>query len=128
MVRKHSKRIFLFLTVAWAALILVITLTPGKYVPSNELFGYDKLGHTGIFCIQTLFLMLTLSRYNVTYRKSVIISVVACALYGFLIEGLQHLIPGRAMDWVDALSNILGSFLAIGLFNLVNKPLKLKNI
>ena len=109
-------------------MILVLTLTPANHIPKNEIFGYDKLGHAGIFCIQTILLMLTLTRSGVTIRKSVIISVGACAIYGFLIEGIQQFIPGRSFDWFDAVANITGSFFALGLFYMLNKQLMLKNI
>jgi VanZ family protein len=122
------RKIYAFLTLSWAILILFLTLTPAQHIPKNEIFGYDKLGHAGIFCIQTLLLMLTLTRSGVTIRKSVVISVVACAIYGFAIEGMQQFIPGRSMDWFDAVANITGSFLALGLFYLLNKQLMLKNI
>ena len=109
--RKRLVQVYTFLTISWAILILVLTLTPAKHVPKNELFSYDKLGHTAIFCVQTLLLMLTFTRSGVTIRKSVLISVVSCAIYGLLIEGIQNFIPGRSMDWIDAVANVAGSFL-----------------
>lgn len=125
---KNLVRVYLFLTISWAVMILVLTLTPADHIPKNEIFGYDKIGHAGIFCIQTFFLLLTLTRSGVTIRKSVIISVGACALYGFLIEVIQQFIPGRSLDWFDAIANIAGSFLALGLFYILNKQFMLKNI
>jgi VanZ family protein len=53
---------------------------------------------------------------------------VSCAIYGLLIEGIQNFIPGRSMDWVDAVANVAGSFLAIGVFYLLNKQLILKKV
>ena len=127
-VNPRLRNIYAGLTLSWAVLILILTLTPAQHIPKNEIFGYDKLGHAGIFCIQTFLLMLTFTRAGVTIRKSVVISLVACAIYGFVIEGIQQFIPGRSMDWYHAVANISGSFLALGLFYLLNKHLMLKNI
>ncbi|MCA6078079.1 VanZ family protein [Fulvivirga sedimenti] len=127
--KKTVGRFFLFASIAWAVLILVLTLTPGKYVPSYSLFSYDKLGHAGIFCIQSVLLMFTLRhQYNRKIQNSILASMAVTIIYGFIIEAIQGLIPDRSMDIYDAIANIAGSFLAPLVFYLVNKVIHINNI
>ena len=129
MAKKPLNLFFLIVCIAWALLILVLTLTPGKYVPSYTLFSYDKLGHAGIFCIQAILLMLTFHHYShLSFKRSVIYGMGLSILYGFIIEGIQDLIPDRSMDMYDAIANIAGSFLAPFVFYLVNKIIGSNNI
>ena len=114
--------ILVILTVAWALLILILTLTPGKYVPSYSLFSYDKLGHAGIFFIQALLLMLLFDHIKEWgFWRSVITGMLISMTYGFIIEGIQGMIPDRSMDIFDAIANIAGSFLAPVAFYVLNK-------
>jgi VanZ family protein len=127
--KKFLPKFFLIASVAWAVLILILTLTPGKYVPSYSLFSYDKLGHAGIFCIQAVLLMLTLRHhYEWKIKNSILISMAVTIVYGFIIEAIQGLIPDRSMDIYDAIANITGSFLAPLVFYLVNKVIHINNI
>ena len=115
---------YLVAALAWAALILVLTLTPGKSVPDIGLFDYDKLGHAGIFLIQSYLLITGLYKKgaegNKLHRYAIVGSSVA-VLYGFLIEFAQSFIPDRGMEFYDALANIIGSFLGVLLFYFHNK-------
>jgi VanZ family protein len=100
----------------------VLTLTPGKYVPSTTLFSYDKLGHAGIFCIQAFLLMQAFYRTGRYSRQQSMWSGFGMAvLYGLAIEFIQNLIPDRGMELFDALANTAGSFLALILFILLNR-------
>jgi hypothetical protein len=124
---KYFRLFILVSCIGWALIILILTLTPGEYVPSYSLFSYDKLGHAGIFCIQAVFLMLTflyVSGWKI--RRSVILGMVISIIYGFIIEGIQDFIPGRKMDYYDAAANIVGSFFAPVVFYLLNKVIRIK--
>lgn len=108
----------------WALLILVLTLTPGKAVPDIGLFDYDKLGHAGIFMIQSYLLIKGLyerdARKN-RVSKYVWSGSVTAVFYGFAIEYAQSFIPDRGMEFYDAIANIIGSFFGVTLFYLHNK-------
>lgn len=110
---------YLLGAIAWAIIILILTLTPGKSVPDISLFDYDKIGHAGIFFIFS-FLLIT-GLYKMDQRpqrvaKVVVIGLVSSVVYGFAIEFIQDLIPDRGMEWYDAVANILGSILGVCLF------------
>lgn len=127
--KRIVRPLILVACIAWAVLILILTLTPGEYVPSYSLFSYDKLGHAGIFCIQAILLMYTFCvSYGWKTGRAVITGMIIAIIYGFIIEGVQGLIPGRSMDIYDAIANIAGSFLAPVAFYLMNKVLRIKNI
>ncbi len=115
---------YLIGALAWALLILVLTLTPGKSVPDIGLFDYDKLGHAGIFLVQSYLLITGLykraGRGGKAFRYAVTGSLIAI-IYGFLIEFMQSFIPDRGMELYDAVANIIGSFLGVALFYLHNK-------
>lgn len=116
-VNRFSSTFYAVTASLWAGIILVLTLTPGKYVPSTTLFSYDKLGHAGIFCIQALLLMLAFYRSGrFTRKKAMWSGFVIAIVYGLAIEFIQNLIPDRGMELLDALANTAGSFLALLLF------------
>lgn len=121
--RKTRHRLLAILACTWAVIIMILTLTPGKYVPSYTLFSYDKLGHTGIFCIQALLIMFTMSfsEKNYSLKRILLTGSLVAIVYGFMIELIQGFIPDRSMDIFDALANISGSFLALLLFYLLNR-------
>jgi VanZ family protein len=118
-----SGKVYAVLAVLWAAIILVLTLTPGEYVPSTTLFSYDKLGHGGIFCIQAILLMYTFFRLgkNFNIKSAMWWGFFIAIGYGLIIEFVQNLIPGRGMEIFDALANSAGSFLALITFYLLNR-------
>ena len=121
MLNRLGTRFFVISAILWAGIILVLTLTPGKYVPNATLFSYDKLGHSGIFCIQALLLMFAFYRSGkYSLNKSMWTGFILAVLYGIVIEFIQDLIPDRAMELFDALANTVGSFLALLLFKALN--------
>ncbi len=108
----------------WALFILILTLTPGKSVPDIGLFDYDKLGHAGVFMIQSYLLTMGLYRRKANELiKFVIIGTSLAITYGFLIEYVQSFIPDRGMEFYDAVANIVGAIFGTGLFYLHNKLL-----
>ncbi len=61
--------------------------------------------------------------YGRKYTSSIISGMLISIVYGFIIEGIQGLIPGRSMDMYDAFANIAGSFFAPAVFYVLNKLL-----
>lgn len=115
---------FLVGSIAWALIILILTLTPGEHVPQVGVFSYDKLGHSIIFGILSFLIPFGLKRKkNVTLSLNAImlISLVFTIAYGSALEIMQDFIPGRAMDYVDAIANTAGAIGGVTLFYLVNK-------
>lgn len=115
---------YLIAAILWAAIILVLTLTPGEHVPQVGVFSYDKLGHSIIFGIQSFLIPFGLASHpkvSLSMKSILIISLIFTIIYGAGLEIMQHFIPGRAMDYVDALANTLGAIVGIIAFYLLNK-------
>ena len=93
----------------WAVIILALTLTPGKYVPPQELFSYDKIGHAIIFLVLTFLFTSGLFRNNGSVGKSLVIGLGLTVLYGAGIECAQEFIPDRGMEFMDLVANCTGS-------------------
>ncbi|MEM6523015.1 MAG: VanZ family protein [Bacteroidota bacterium] len=109
----------------WALLILGLTLTPGKSVPDLTIFDYDKLGHAGIFLVQSYLLItgLYIQSKAKSRTKYVLIGCLTAIFYGFSIEYAQNFIPDRGMELHDAIANIIGALFGVGLFYLQNNLL-----
>jgi len=112
---------YILAAILWSAGILVLTLTPGKSVPDVSLFSYDKLGHAFVFFVHSAFV--SKGVFEITGRRlfSIIVTLLISIAYGLSIEVAQYFIPDRGMEWFDAVANILGSFLGIGLFYIINR-------
>lgn len=111
-------------SILWALVILVLTLTPGKHVPQIGIFSYDKLGHTAIFGILSFLIpygLVRIQSIKFSLKRILWISFVFTMLYGLGLEIMQHFIPGRAMDYVDAIANTAGALGGVALFYAVNK-------
>lgn len=111
-------------SIVWALIILIFTLTPGNSVPDLDVFSYDKFGHGFVFFVLSFLLISGFYQAftaSVNRKKALFIGVIISALYGFAIEAAQSVIPHRSMELYDALANIIGSFLGLGLFYLHNK-------
>lgn len=113
---------YLLGSILWALLILILTLTPGKHIPQIGVFSYDKLGHSLIFGILSFLIPFGLRPLkNFTVKKAILTSFIFTLIYGSTLEIIQDFIPGRAMDYVDALANALGAIGGVLLFYVVNK-------
>ncbi|MBL6446908.1 VanZ family protein [Fulvivirga sp. 29W222] len=115
---------YLIGSIIWAILILILTLTPGKSVPDLSIFSYDKLGHGFVFFVLTFLLISGLYenlKGSIRKKRAIYIGITIAASYGFLIEGMQSIIPDRSMETYDAVANVAGCFLGLLLFNIRNK-------
>ena len=105
--KKKSKLI----TLMWAAIILILSITPGNYIPPVEfdLIAPDTIAHFVFYFVLVCFMLtwkLNNSRDLSTFLSVLIITI----LYGFIIELIQgNLIPGRFYDVYDILFNSVGS-------------------
>ncbi|TAH25252.1 MAG: VanZ family protein [Cytophagales bacterium] len=119
------------LTILWALLILILTLTPGKFIPKVDywaFFSLDKYVHISIFFIQVFLILWNARTLRVIDKKIYFISILIGVSYGALIEVIQLFIPQRSFEWNDLLANTFGVFLACVLFYLLEKLNFLKTI
>ena len=118
---KPPRRAHAALPLLWAALVLVLTLTPAADMPITpvwELLSFDTAAHAGVFVVLAGLSWHTLRRQTRWPRLALyagIIALLASILFGGLIELLQHTMRlGRHGDWTDLLSDAIGAALAVG--------------
>lgn len=100
---------------------LFFTMLPPQQLGESRLYNYDKIGHFLIFFGWTLLYGLFMFTKKQTETKLVLI-FLAGAFFGILIEILQEILPiGRTMDLRDALADISGSLVAIGILFLIKR-------
>ena len=113
-------------TLAWATVILFLTLLPTANlpeVPEWELISFMTASHAGVFFILT-FLMrrgFYLQQASANLRRySGLYAIIISIFFGILIEFLQSTMGwGRQGDMMDVVSNSIGTLLAMPVFNLV---------
>lgn len=107
------------LTLLWALFIFLICCVSLGKAGSSPLFftGFDKLTHTGLFFVLTIFTFYGLIRKQrqIKFSTPVIITVLAIMfLFGGAIELLQwKLFTYRSGDWNDLFCDLLGSLMGI---------------
>ena len=101
---------YTWLTLAYAAVILIISSIPDLNPPQLGFEFQDKLYHFieyGIFSILLFFSLLNSSRDF--FRKYVlVISIFIGASYAIIDEIHQRFIPGRSADILDFVADFLG--------------------
>ncbi|GAA4037883.1 hypothetical protein GCM10022409_23910 [Hymenobacter glaciei] len=110
------------LPLLWAAVVLVLTLTPSDEMPRTpvwKLLSFDTAAHAGVFFVLAALSWFSLHRqrrWRWLARHAATVVLVGCLLFGGFIELLQmtmHL--GRHGEWSDLISDGLGAALAAGL-------------
>lgn len=101
----------------WTALILYLTLVPGKFLVKTPLFSYDKFGHMLVFIVwTTLYWFVLDSSKNLTQKQVYLRSTMVSVAFGGIIEILQLLLPiYRSAEFYDFVADVSGTFIAIGI-------------
>ena len=117
-----APRPYAALPLLWAAVVLVLTLTPSAEMPRTpvwELLSFDTAAHAGVFFVLAGLSWFSLRRRRRWPRLAAHAGWAALAislLFGALIEVLQMTMKlGRHGEWSDLLSDGLGAALAVGL-------------
>lgn len=110
------RRALVALPLAWAALVLVLTLTPAKdmpEVPPWELISFDTAAHAFVFFVQAVlsyFSAQRQQRFPNVRRYSFGLLLFGGILFGALIEVLQMTMHwGRHGEWSDVIGDALGT-------------------
>jgi aminopeptidase YwaD len=110
------------LSLLWAAIVLVLTLTPSNEMPRTpvwELLSFDTAAHAGVFWVLaglSWFSLHRQRRWLRLARHAGLAVLVASTAFGALIEALQMTMRlGRHGEWSDLLSDGLGAALAVAL-------------
>jgi VanZ family protein len=109
----------------WTFLILVLSLLPPSQTPGSFLFHIpygDKLLHFLFYLFLGLFWLLALPAFTNNSNRLIKLSIIlACIVFGGLIEILQGFTAFRTMDGFDWLADAAGTSLALLCFNRVRK-------
>lgn len=107
----------------WTAIILYLTLVPGKFLVKTPLFSYDKFGHMLIFIVWTALYWFVLdSSKKFTQREIYLRSSVVSIAFGGIIEILQLLLPiYRSAELYDFVADVAGTIVALAVIVPVSK-------
>jgi VanZ family protein len=98
---------------------------PGQQMPDfGDLFSFDKLAHTAVFCILCFFMIIGFTKqyaFQKLGRNPIKYSLIISGLYAGLLELGQALVPGRSTNFYDLVFNIVGVFLGYLLFLMIYK-------
>jgi VanZ family protein len=110
-----------------ATVIAVLGITVVSVLPSGgRAGGWDhsissrlqNVMHVPAYAILTALACMAVHR-RVTVAKVILVSVI-CAVYGFGLEAVQEVIPGRSASRIDATANVLGAAVG-GIFALISR-------
>ncbi|GGE98965.1 VanZ family protein [Hymenobacter cavernae] len=115
-----SRRAFVALPVAWAVIVLVLTLTPANEMPRTpewELLSFDTAAHAAVFfllAVLTCFSTGRQRRFPALRTHAFWLVLVGCVTFGALIEVLQMTMNlGRHGEWSDLISDSIGAILGL---------------
>jgi len=113
------RRLFLILTLGWAALIYYLSDQPGLAV--TPLFPQqDKVMHLAVYCVLGFLAMGTCRAGDRRHRDTHFWQVVALVcIYGVLDEVHQYFVPGRHSDVFDVLADVIGGLLGTSVMSLL---------
>ena len=117
----RSRRPYAVLPLAWAVVVLVLTLTPSDEMPRTpvwELLSFDTAAHAGVFAVLaglSWFSLHRQHRWPWLVRPVGWVVLAGSVLFGAVIEVLQMTMRlGRHGEWSDLLSDGIGAALAVG--------------
>jgi hypothetical protein len=113
------RRLFLAMTIGWAALIYYLSDQPGLDI--TPLFPQqDKVLHLAAYGVLGFLAMGSCKAGGCRHRAAhywLVVTLVS--VYGMLDEFHQYFVPGRHSDVLDVLADIIGGLLGAGLMFLL---------
>ena len=98
---------------------------PGEKMPeTGDLFSFDKIAHTAVFCILTFLMIIGFSKqfkYEKLKNAPLKYSLFFCAIYASTMELGQAMVPDRYANFIDLAFNMLGVLMGYALFLIVYK-------
>lgn len=94
------------LVLVWAALVVILSVLPGRVMPGKVIPGLDKIAHFVFYAVLALLAQRAARKLHLT---SWVALTVSCGLFGAVLELVQHFMPGRSMSVADMLANFLGA-------------------
>ncbi len=117
---------YYFTALVWAGIILFLSSVPQKELPDLTFWSwltFDKVAHATLYGILSFQVMRSCVRqhayWNIRYHAASI-AVIFGVLYGGAIEVYQEMIlADRHGEWMDMISNIIGTIFGIWVFRLI---------
>ncbi|MGH7595665.1 MAG: VanZ family protein [bacterium] len=110
------------LTIVWAALLFILSSIPDLSPPLHVFEWEDKLHHFGAYMPLGWLLMRSIVWRGSSTRKALWLAITIGTLYGITDEIHQYFVPGRVMDWTDAIADAGGIVLGSWFFHQRRKP------
>ena len=111
----------------WLLVILFLSGYPGHKVPSVPFLQFDKLVHTLIYLVLSVFLIFAFQAQYIANKNRFLTAVFVAAFgifYGGVMEILQHYIfINRSGNWYDFSANTLGAVIGVIVYPYVMKLL-----
>jgi VanZ family protein len=96
--------------IIWLAVILTLTSIPGRDVPQVPLFPEaDKVVHLTMYAVLGALVSASVGGRGVSVGRV----IVAIAVFAAFDEWHQQFIPGRTMDVMDWLADVIGCLLGL---------------
>ena len=115
-----SRKFYAVPPLLWAAIMLVLTLTPAQEMPKTpdwQVIAFDTAAHAGVFAVLAVLSWVALRkqrRWPALTQHAAWTVMVGCVLFGGLIEILQYWMNvGRQAEWSDLGGDSLGAALAL---------------
>lgn len=102
--------------IAWGTVILVLSIVSGLKLPkvAADIIAPDKLAHAGAYFLFCALLIYGFHRKVTQPFRTLWMSFLLSAGYGFLMEVLQYsFFPHRYFEVWDIVANIIGSMICV---------------
>ena len=116
-----------FPAIIWSLIILVLSGYPGDYVPKIPVWQFDKLVHSFIYSVLSVFLLIAFHLQYVRKKNRLKLYLIVISIgvfYGGFMEFLQNVIfINRSGNWYDFIANAIGAILGVLVYPIINKYL-----
>lgn len=108
-------------TVAWAAMVFVLSVVRVPKLNSIPAPFIDKIAHFLLYGVLTLLALYAFGGYTKNRAKRRLLVVLGVILYGFFIEIVQkNFFSYRSFEISDILANLTGIFVSLLLYALIH--------
>ena len=109
------------LVAAWMLFIFVLS-AQSSFPVSLSQSGYDvvsSFAHLGLYLILAVLVVEAAAASNIDRRRSLLLALLLCGLYGLFDEYHQSFVPGREMGLSDWLLDISAAFVVVVFYSLL---------